>query len=99
MSLALTNHVPVVQPRVRSAPRWTHVWAVLTVCVTFVLLALGAIVTTFQAGMADPIWPTYPWHLLLVPWQNADARFLIEHGHRLAGYIVGCCAISLVVML
>jgi cytochrome c oxidase assembly protein subunit 15 len=64
-----------------------------------VLLALGAIVTTFQAGMADPIWPTYPWHLLLVPWQNADARFLVEHGHRLAGYVVGCCAIVLVIWL
>jgi cytochrome c oxidase assembly protein subunit 15 len=81
------------------AGRWLHRWAVLTVCATFVLLALGAVVTTFQVGMADPIWPTYPWHLLLVSWEEPKAGFLIEHSHRLAGYIVGSCVIVLAVGL
>jgi cytochrome c oxidase assembly protein subunit 15 len=68
---------------------------VLTVCATVALLALGAVVTTFRVGMADPIWPTYPWHLLLISWQEPSPGFLIEHTHRAMGYIVGCCVIVL----
>ena len=78
---------------------WLHAWAVLTACATFVLLLLGAIVTTFRVGMADPIWPTYPWHLLLVSWEEPRPGFLVEHSHRLAGYIVGCGVIVLAVGL
>jgi cytochrome c oxidase assembly protein subunit 15 len=63
------------------------------------LLSLGAVVTTFSVGMADPIWPTYPWHLLLISWVEPKPGFLIEHSHRLAGYIVGCCVIVLAVGL
>jgi len=72
-------------------------WAVLTVVATVCLLALGAVVTTFRVGMADPVWPTYPWHLLLISYDEPSAGFLIEHTHRLAGYVVGCCAIVLAV--
>jgi cytochrome c oxidase assembly protein subunit 15 len=81
------------------APRWLHGWAILTAAATVCLLALGAVVTTLQVGMADPIWPTYPWHLLLIDWQEPRPGFLIEHTHRLAGYIVGCCVIVLAVGL
>src|SRR3954464_6791007 len=79
--------------------RWLHRWAVLTVCATFCLLLLGAVVTTFRVGMADPVWPTYPWHLLLISYDEPSAGFLIEHTHRLAGYLVGCCVIVLAVWL
>jgi cytochrome c oxidase assembly protein subunit 15 len=79
----------------RLAPRWLHAWAVLTVCATVALLALGAVVTTFQVGMADPVWPTVPWHLALIDWREPNPGFVIEHTHRLAGYIVGCCVIVL----
>src|SRR5262249_52904668 len=72
-----------------------HFWAVLTVCATFCLLALGGILTTFRVGMAAPVWPTSPWPLLLISWDEPSAGFLIEHTHRLAGYIVGCCIIVL----
>src|SRR5260370_12037930 len=87
-SSLITHHSP-----------WLHLWAVLTACATFVLLLLGAVVTTFRVGMADPIWPTYPWHLLLVSWEEPRPGFLVEHSHRLAGYIVGCCVIVLAVGL
>lgn len=86
-------------PESSALPRWLTAWAKLTVCATFVLLALGAVVTTFQVGMADPIWPTYPWYLLLVSWEEPKPGFLIEHTHRLAGYVVGCCIIVLAVGL
>jgi heme A synthase len=74
-----------------------HAWAVLTVAATVVLLALGSVVTTFRVGMADPVWPTYPWHLLLIDWNEPSAGFIIEHTHRLAGYVVGCLFIVLAV--
>jgi heme A synthase len=77
------------------APRWLHRTAVLTAAATAVLLAIGAVVTTFRVGMADSVWPTYPWHLLLISWDEPSAGFLIEHTHRLAGYIVGCCVVVL----
>jgi cytochrome c oxidase assembly protein subunit 15 len=79
----------------RLAPRWLHGWSVFTAAATVALLALGAVVTTFQVGMADPIWPTYPWHLLLIDWSEPRPGFIIEHAHRLAGYIIGCCIIVL----
>ena len=91
--------MPSAALETRLASRWLHAWAVLTACATVVLLALGAVVTTFQVGMADPVWPTYPWHLLLIDWQEPRPGFVIEHTHRLAGYIVGCCVIVLTVGL
>jgi cytochrome c oxidase assembly protein subunit 15 len=79
--------------------RWLHYWAILTVCATLPLLGLGAEVTTKQVGMVDREWPTVPWHLWLESWQERGLGFLIEHGHRLAGYIVGCCVIGLMIGL
>ena len=84
----------VVDPPV---PHWLHYWAILTVAATVVLLPLGALVTTIRAGMADPVWPTTPWYLAVTPWQGLSVGFLIEHSHRLAGYVVGCLAIVLAV--
>lgn len=83
------------EQRADDTPRWLHRWAVLTVCVALVVLSLGALVTTRRVGMADPIWPTYPWHLLLIDWQEPTPGFLIEHSHRAAGYTIGICAIVL----
>jgi heme A synthase len=72
-----------------SPPRWLHRWAIGTLALLFALLALGAVVTSFNVGMADPVWPTRPWHLLLIAWDEPKPGFLIEHLHRLAGFTVG----------
>jgi heme A synthase len=68
---------------------------VVTVVATALLLLLGAVVTTFGVGMADPVWPTAPWHLLLISWKEPQPGFLIEHTHRAVGYLVGCFVIVL----
>jgi heme a synthase len=78
-----------------ATPRWLHAWAIVTVCATFLLLLLGSIVTTRKVGMADPVWPTAPWYLLVFDWQEPRPGFIIEHSHRAAGYVVGCGAIVL----
>ncbi len=80
-------------------PRWLHAWAIVTVAFAVVLVALGSVVTTIQAGMADRAWPTYPWYLLTSKWDPAQFDFVVEHSHRAAGYVVGCCVIVLVIGL
>ena len=72
---------------VRPVPRWLQVWAIATVLITLVLLVLGQFVTSFRAGMADPIWPTEPWYL--ADNYKLDLGYLIEHTHRIAGFAVG----------
>jgi heme A synthase len=72
--------------------------AVGMLALLFVLLALGAIVTSFRVGMADPVWPTRPWHLLTISYEEPSAGYLIEHTHRAAGFTVGIVA-SLFAML
>lgn len=71
----------------RPVPRWLRAGAVLAVAVTLFPLVLGQIVTSVRAGMADPAWPTEPWYL--VNNFKVDFGYLIEHSHRIAGYIVG----------
>src|SRR5436305_13500242 len=69
--------------------RWLHRCAIATLALLFALLTLGAFVTSFRVGMADPVWPTRPWHLALIDWSEEGRGFLIEHTHRLAGFIIG----------
>lgn len=80
---------------------WPHRWAVLLVCATFPLIWVGGLVTTYDAGMAVPDWPsTYGYNLFLYPWSTWIAGpwdLFIEHGHRLLGALVGMITIGLVV--
>jgi cytochrome c oxidase assembly protein subunit 15 len=78
---------------------WLHRLAVLTACVALVPILLGALVTTKDAGMAFPDWPSSDGHnMLFYPWlKSAGAKFL-EHGHRLAGIVIGLASIALVVV-
>src|ERR1051325_9852949 len=86
-------------PAPAASPRWVHWWAVLTVCATLPLLILGAEVTTKKVGMADPTGFRVPWHMLLVELWEKGLGFVIEHSHRLAGYVIGTCSIELAVAL
>src|ERR1700746_3344707 len=81
-------------------PRWLHRWAVLTACAALPLVLLGAEVTTKQVGMADPQSVRTPWHLFTIAMPELLERglgYVIEHSHRLAGWLVGACAIVLAV--
>lgn len=82
-----------------TALRLTRLLACATVIVAGVLLTLGWLVTSFRAGMADPVWPTEPWFLVMNGhvWQESKAGFLLEHTHRLAGFTVGGLATLLAI--
>jgi cytochrome c oxidase assembly protein subunit 15 len=86
-----------------SPPRYhprLHAFAIATVVVMLTTLSAGALVTSKNAGMAFRDWPTsdgqgmlsYPW------WQDLghDGKKFLEHGHRLAGVLIGCWVIALV---
>ena len=72
-------------------------------CVTFPLIFVGGLVTTYNAGMAVPDWPsTYGYNLFLYPWQTwlfGPWDLFIEHGHRLLGALAGMVTIALVVAI
>jgi heme A synthase len=74
-----------------TALKLTRVIGGATTVVALVLLTLGMLTTSFKAGMADPVWPTEPWYLVVNGhvWQESRAGFLLEHTHRFAGWAVG----------
>jgi cytochrome c oxidase assembly protein subunit 15 len=72
-----------------------HRVAVLTALAAFPLVLVGAGVTSKDAGMAYPDWPTSAGHLVNPPnWWRIDATRW-EHGHRLLGWAVGLLSIAL----
>lgn len=77
-----------------------HRFAVATCVVALLPIGIGTLVTTLEAGMAFADWPTSDGHnMLLYPWLN-DIRHntdrFTEHGHRLAGIVIGLVSITLV---
>jgi cytochrome c oxidase assembly protein subunit 15 len=72
---------------------------VLTALLALPLVTLGAEVTTKKVGMVDPQGFRAPWHLFTVALEERGLGYLIEHGHRLAGFVVGICCIVLAVGL
>jgi cytochrome c oxidase assembly protein subunit 15 len=78
-----------------------HRAAVLTACVALLPIMVGAVVTTLDAGMAFRDWPSSDgWFMLTYPWladlaRGAVKKF-VEHGHRLAGVLIGLVSIGLV---
>ena len=76
-------------------PRFWHCWAVFTVFCALPLVLLGAEVTTKQVGMVDDTPFRAPWYLFTLPLRQIGLGYLIEHSHRLFGFIVGTCSIVL----
>lgn len=88
----MTNPTP-------TSSRWPHRLALLSAVVTFPLIWVGGLVTSYDAGMAVPDWPgTYGYNLFLYPWTTwffGPWDLFIEHGHRLLGALAGMLMISL----
>jgi cytochrome c oxidase assembly protein subunit 15 len=77
-----------------------HRVALATACTALLPITVGALVTTKQYGMAFADWPTSDGqNMLLYPWLTDLVRGALdkffEHGHRLAGVLIGCCSILL----
>lgn len=78
---------------------WPRVVAWMLVAVTSLLLSFGALVTTYDAAMAVPDWPsTFGHNMLLYPlgdWFWGPWDLFLEHGHRLLGMAVGMLSLVL----
>lgn len=75
---------------VMTYPPVLRIWSALTAIAAFATVLVGTLVTTFHVGMADPLWPTAPWHLLVIE-QVPNFGFYVEHTHRIVGYLIGTC--------
>jgi len=72
-----------------------HRLSVATACVALLPIIVGAIVTTLQAGMAFSDWPTSDgYNMFFYPWLKSAGDKFIEHGHRLAGVLIGLFSIA-----
>ncbi len=75
---------------------WVYRLAWMTTAAALLPIAVGALVTSLGAGMAFPDWPTSHGHnMLAYPWLQSVGDEFIEHGHRLAGMLVGMLTLLL----
>jgi len=86
-----------------SSSIWLYLFACATPCVAMVTVIAGALVTSKNAGMAFRDWPTSDGQAMLTyPWLSDFARNwdkFLEHGHRLAGVMIGLWTIVLAAWL
>lgn len=75
--------------------------ATATCLVALLPISMGALVTTLSAGMAFADWPSSDGrNMLLYPWFSdfvSQPDKFVEHGHRLAGMLIGFVSVCLAV--
>jgi cytochrome c oxidase assembly protein subunit 15 len=77
---------------------WTSVFAHVAAVGTFLLLVIGGIVTSQEAGLAVPDWPnSYGYTMFLFPLSEMTGGVYYEHAHRLFGSLVGLTVLVLAV--
>jgi cytochrome c oxidase assembly protein subunit 15 len=77
-----------------------HRFARLVVACTVILILAGSLVTSHDAGLSVPDWPTsYGWNMFTFPPSMWVANILYEHGHRLIASTVGLLTIVLAIWL
>ena len=70
---------------------WHHRIAVFIAFLTFIVIVAGALVTSEDAGLSVPDWPTSYGHILrLPPWVGG---IVYEHSHRMIASVTGILTI------
>jgi cytochrome c oxidase assembly protein subunit 15 len=75
--------------------RGLHRFAVFTSVVTLLLIVAGALVTSNDAGLSVPDWPTSFGSLYKMPRMTGGVQY--EHGHRMVAEFVGLLTIVLAI--
>lgn len=79
---------------------WLNRFAVVTAAATFMLIGLGGLVTSHDAGMSVPDWPTsYGYNMFALPIKFWRGGALFEHTHRLLASAVGLLTTILAVWI
>src|ERR1700732_1926645 len=77
-----------------------HRFAKLVAGCTVLLVLAGSLVTSTDAGLSVPDWPTsYGWNMFTFPPSKWVGGILYEHGHRLIASTVGFLTIVLAAWL
>ncbi|HKB12421.1 MAG TPA: COX15/CtaA family protein [Vicinamibacterales bacterium] len=77
-----------------------HRFSQFVAACTVLLILAGSLVTSHDAGLSVPDWPTsYGWSMFTFPPSMWVANILYEHGHRLIATSVGFLTIVLAVWL
>lgn len=83
-------------PRTAAYAPWRFRLAVLTALMTLPLILVGGLVTSKDAGLSVPDWPTSFGHnMFALPWHKWIGKVFYEHSHRLFGSIVGFLTLTL----
>ena len=73
-----------------------HKFSKFLVACTVILILAGSLVTSHDAGLSVPDWPTsYGWNMFTFPPSMWVANIFYEHGHRLIASSVGLLTIIL----
>ncbi len=90
-----TSKEPILQAAALRYNRAHHRFAVFIACATFLLIIAGALVTSNDAGLSVPDWPTSFGSLYKIPHLVGGVRF--EHTHRMIAQFVGFLSILLAI--
>ena len=92
---------PASHPAPPAPPaRAIHRFAQFVAACTVLLILAGSLVTSHDAGLSVPDWPTtYGWNMFTFPPSMWVANIFYEHGHRLVASSVGFLTIVLAVWL
>src|SRR5947199_5192418 len=77
--------------------RGLHRLAVLLACWTFLLIIAGALVTSNEAGLSVPDWPTSFGSWYKIPKLVGGVKF--EHTHRMIAQVAGLLTIVLAIWM
>lgn len=81
---------------------WLHRFAVFAVACTFVLITMGGLVTSREAGLTVPDWPTsFGYNMFLLPFDQwlGKSGIFEEHAHRLMASLVGLLTASIAIWM
>lgn len=82
------------------ARSWTSLYVRVAVGATLLLLGVGGLVTSAEAGLAVADWPTsFGYNMFLYPLSRMTGGIYYEHAHRLIGALVGLTTLVLAIFL
>src|SRR5262245_66146316 len=77
-----------------------HRFALFTACSTAFLIFIGGLMTSNEAGLSVPDWPTsYGWNMFTFPMSMWVGNIFYEHTHRLVASFVGMLTVILTVWM
>ncbi len=79
---------------------WRAVFARVAAAATLLLLIVGGLVTSHEAGLAVVDWPnSFGYNMFLYPLSRMTGGIYYEHAHRLMGSLVGLTTLVLAIYL